>query len=84
MMLLADLAQLAIAGKNRVAGRRRIVVGESIILTGNEGDGHGALQGMCGQRLRRSCRVRRPWLGQSPDSRNAGAPRSTSSSSRTR
>src|SRR5262249_57243711 len=24
-------------------------------------------------RLRRSCRVRRPWLGQSPDSRNAGA-----------
>ena len=49
IILLADLAPLAIAGKNRVAGRRRIVVGESIILTGNEGDGHGALQGMCGQ-----------------------------------
>ena len=73
MMLLADLAQLAIAGKNRVAGRRRIVVGESIILTGNEGDGHGALQGMVrAEGLRRSCPFRRPWLGQSPDSRNAG------------
>ena len=34
MMLLADLAQLAIAGKNRVAGRRRIVVGESISSRG--------------------------------------------------
>src|ERR1700756_419713 len=44
MMPLADLAQLAIAGKNRVAGRRRIVVGESIILAGDDGDGHGALQ----------------------------------------
>ena len=36
-------------GLGNLAGRRRIVVGESIILTGNEGDGHGALQGMCGQ-----------------------------------
>src|SRR5262249_38639198 len=44
MMPLADLAQLAIAGKNRVAGRRRIVVGESIILAGDDGDGHDALQ----------------------------------------
>ena len=49
MMPLADLAQLAIAGKNRVAGRRRIVVGESIILAGDDGDGHGALQVFCGQ-----------------------------------
>src|SRR5258707_15415399 len=49
MMPLADLAQLAIAGKNRVAGRRRIVVGESIILAGDDGDGHGALQVSAGR-----------------------------------
>src|SRR5512136_1355409 len=44
MMPLADLAQLAIASKNRVAGRRRIAVGERIILAGDDGDGHGALR----------------------------------------
>src|SRR6516165_9270900 len=49
MMPLADLAQLAIAGKNRVAGWRRIVVGESIILAGDDGDGHGALQVSAGR-----------------------------------
>jgi hypothetical protein len=49
MMPLADLAQLAIAGKNPVAGRRRIVVGESIILAGDDGDGHGALQVSAGR-----------------------------------
>src|SRR5262249_48384384 len=49
MMPLADLAQLAIAGKNRVAGRRRIVVGESNILAGDDGDGHGALQVSAGR-----------------------------------
>src|SRR6266550_8581955 len=49
MMPLADLAQLAIAGKNRVADRRRIVVGESIILAGDDGDGHGALQVSAGR-----------------------------------
>src|SRR5262245_9050137 len=49
MMPLADLAQQAIAGKNRVAGRRRIVVGESIILAGDDGDGHGALQVSAGR-----------------------------------
>src|SRR5262245_18627122 len=49
MMPLADLAQLAIAGKNRVAGRRRIVVGESMILAGDDGDGHGALQVSAGR-----------------------------------
>src|SRR5499427_10464840 len=49
MMPLADLAQLAIAGKNRFAGRRRIVVGESIILAGDDGDGHGALQVSAGR-----------------------------------
>src|SRR5438128_6517712 len=49
MMPLADLAQLAIAGKNRVAGRRRIVVDESIILAGDDGDGHGALQVSAGR-----------------------------------
>src|SRR5262245_52726953 len=49
MMRLADLAQLAIAGKNRVAGRRRIVVGESIILARDDGDGHGALQVSAGR-----------------------------------
>jgi hypothetical protein len=73
MMPLADLAQLTIAGKNRVAGRRRIVVGESIILAGDDGDGHGALQVLRAARLLRSCRVRRLCLGQSRDSRNAGA-----------
>jgi multidrug efflux pump subunit AcrA (membrane-fusion protein) len=36
------------AGKNRVAGRR-IVVGESIILAGDDGDGHGALQVSAGR-----------------------------------
>src|SRR6266566_5145816 len=49
MMPLADLAQLAIAGKDRVAGWRRIVVGESIILAGDDGDGHGALQVSAGR-----------------------------------
>src|SRR5512139_3233003 len=44
MMPLADLAQLAIASKNRVAGRRRTAVGERIILAGDDGDGHGALR----------------------------------------
>jgi hypothetical protein len=48
-MPLADLAQLAVAGKNRVAGPRRIVVGESIILAGDDGDGHSALQVCAGQ-----------------------------------
>src|SRR5262245_43542773 len=74
MMPLADLAQLAIAGKNRVAGRRRIVIGESIILAGDDGDGHGALQVSAGRPASAvlPC-VRRPCLGQSPDSRNAGA-----------
>ena len=73
MMPLADLAQLAIAAKHCGAGRRRIIVGESVILAGDDGDGHGALQVSAGRRLRRSCRVRRPCLGQSPNSRNAGA-----------
>jgi hypothetical protein len=49
MMPLADLAQLAIAGKNRVAGRRRIVFGESIILAGDDGDGPWRAPGFCGQ-----------------------------------
>ena len=49
MMPLADLAQLAIAGKNRVAGRRRIVIGESIILPVDDGDGHDALQVSAGR-----------------------------------
>jgi hypothetical protein len=39
MMPLADFAQLAIAGKNRFAGRRRIVVSESIGAPGICGQG---------------------------------------------
>jgi len=52
MMRLADLAQLAIAGKNHsVAGRacRIGALAESIILSGTTAPGHGALQISCGQ-----------------------------------
>ena len=73
MMPLADLAQLAIAGKNRVAGRRRIVVGESIILAGDDGDGYGALQVSAGRAASAVLPCPQACLGQSPDSRNAGA-----------
>jgi hypothetical protein len=45
----SESVSAGIAGKNRVAGRRRIVVGESIILAGDDGDGHGALQVSAGR-----------------------------------
>jgi len=73
MMPLADLAQLAIAGKNRVAAGGGLSLAESIILAGDDGDGHGAHQISAGRAASAVLPCPQACIGQSPDSRNAGA-----------